>query len=398
MGLDGALLYSRSDDGGVTWNPDKVVLDGVSSTYTNGWSGDVYTWAASTGDTIAFVAWGGIKDGVVEKSTDGGNTWERIPFYNSGTPFWDNSEVQTIYGGGDGYNAGVVDQMGKVHVAFGRQLHAADGQGGPGSYYPYSNGLVYWNEDMDPLDSVKIGHDILDPAWLRDNGYLLAEVQDNGDDTIIGVATYQASLTSFPQLMEKDGQIYCFYSALSLGFDNTVNNYRHVWGRVSENDNLWSEYTDYTGDVFHLFSECVFPGVSPTASESIHLTYQTSNQPGIAERYADHDPIDNNFVYLKVTPLHVGVGNNFEEASFEVQSYPNPALDQATIMVTTGATGQIKLTVSNVLGQQIYTATKEGNTLGAHAFQVNVSEFDAGIYLYTVEIGNKKITNKMLVK
>jgi len=398
MGLDGALLYSRSDDGGATWNPENMVIDGVSSTYTNGWSGDTYIWAASEGETIAFVAWGGIKDGVVEKSTDGGNTWERIPFYISGTPFWDNSVVQTIFGGGDGYNAGLVDENGKVHVAFGRQLHAADGAGGAGSYYPYSNGLVYWNEDMAPLDSVKIGHDILDPAWLRDNGYLLAEVQDHGDDTIVGVATYQASLTSFPQLMEKDGQIYCFYSAVSLGFENTVYNYRHVWGRVSENDGLWSEYTDYTGDVFHLFSECVFPGVSPTANDKIHLTYQTSNQPGIAERYADHDPIDNNIVYLTVSPLHVGIGDNLSEASFSVQSYPNPATDQATIMVTTEKAGQIKLTVNNILGQQVYSAIDEGSTLGAHAFKVNVSGFDAGIYFYTIQIGNNKVTNKILVK
>lgn len=398
MGLDGALLYSRSDDGGITWNPENIIIDGTGSEYTNGWSGDTYAWAAPMGETLAFVAWDGIKDGIVIKSTDSGNSWERILFYASGTPFFDNSVVQTIYGGGDGYNAAAIDETGKVHVAFGRQLHAADGSGGPGSYYPYSNGLVYWNEDKPALDSVKIGHDILDPVWLRDNGYLLAEVQENGDDTIIGVATYQASLTSFPQLMVKDNQIYAFFSSLSLGFDNTVNNYRHVWGRVSENDGMWSEYTDYTGDVFHLFSECVFPGVSPTANETIHLTYQTSNQPGIAERYADHDPIDNNYVYLPVTPLHVGIGNDAQEVSFEVQSYPNPAVNHTTIMVKTEKTGQINLSVYNVLGQEIYRATDEGKTLGAHSFTLNVSGFEAGIYFYTVEIGNKKVTNKMLVK
>jgi len=398
-GLDGALLYSRSDDGGATWDPENMILEGVSSDYTNAWSGDNYIWAASTGETIAFVAWGGIRDGVVMKSVDAGDSWERIPFYNSGVPFFDNTQdVLTIFGGGDGYNAGVVDATGKVHVAAGRQLHAAAGDG-TSSYYPYSNGLIYWNEDMEPLDSLKVGSDILDPVWLRDNGYLLAEVQDNeAGDTIIGVATYQASLTSFPQLMEKDGQIYAFYSALSLGFDNTVNNYRHVWGRVSENDGMWSEYTDYTGDVFHLFSECVFPGVSPTANETIHITYQTSNQPGIAERYADHDPIDNNIVYLPVTPLHVGIGDNLSEASFEVQSYPNPVVDQATIMVTTVQTGQITLTVSNLLGQQVYTATQSGSTLGAHAFTVNVSDFESGIYIYTVEANNFKVSNKMMVK
>lgn len=397
MGLDGALLYSRSDDGGVTWNPENVVLDGVSSTYTNGWSGDVYTWATPNAGTIAFVAFGGIKDGVVLKSTDDGDTWERLVFYASDVPFFDANTPLTIFGGGDSYNAGAIDENGKVHVAFGRQCHSTVGDG-TSSYYPYSNGLVYWNEDMPPLDSTKVGSDILDPVWLRDNGYLLAEVQDHGTDTIVGVATYQASLTSFPQLMVKDGQVYCFYSAVSLGFENTVFNYRHVWGRVSENDNMWSEYTDYTGDVFHLFSESVFPGVSPTADDKIHLTYQSSNQPGIAERYADHDPIDNTYVYLAISPLHVGIGDNLSEAAFEVQSYPNPATDQATIMVTTEKAGQIKLVVNNILGQQVYSAMDEGSTLGAHAFKVNVSEFDAGIYFYTIEIGNNKITNKILVK
>ena len=59
-GLDGALLYSRSDDGGETWDPENEILEGVSSDYTSGWGGDDYAWAQPVGDNIAFIAFGGI--------------------------------------------------------------------------------------------------------------------------------------------------------------------------------------------------------------------------------------------------------------------------------------------------------------------------------------------------
>jgi hypothetical protein len=129
------------------------------------------------------------------------------------------------------------------------------------------------------------------------------------------------------------------------------------------------------------------------------MTYQTSNQPGINQRYTDHDPIDNNYVYLAVTPLHTGIGDNLSAPSFEVaQNQPNPAMNQTTIMVTTQQTGQIGLSLSNVLGQVVYQDSKESNTLGAQSFTVDVSGFDSGIYFYTFTIGNKSVTKKMMVE
>ena len=50
-----------------------------------------------------------------------------------------------------------------------------------------------------------------------------------------------------------------------------------------------------------------------------------------------------------------------------------------------------------MLGQQVY---KDGlnSRSHAHSFSVNVSDFNPGIYLYTVKIGDQSITKKMLVE
>jgi len=67
-------------------------------------------------------------------------------------------------------------------------------------------------------------------------------------------------------------------------------------------------------------------------------------------------------------------------------------------MVTTETTGQINLTLSNVLGQIVYRTSQNANHMGSNAFRLNVSNLDAGIYFYTIEIGDRSVTKKMIVK
>ncbi|MBC8320014.1 MAG: T9SS type A sorting domain-containing protein [Bacteroidetes bacterium] len=405
--LNGALLYSRSSDGGVTWDPENEILDGVSSDHTNAWNADNYAWAQPVGDNLAFIAFGGTRDGVVMKSTDGGNNWERILFYESIAPFYTLGDVLPNYGGGDGYNAAVIDDEGIVHIAFGRQIHNADEAGS--YYFPYTDGLVYWNETMDPLDTAMIQSVIIAEDWtttnLYQNGNLAAWTQPNGNDTIVGVATYQASLTSMPQLVahrDEFGQkiIQVFYSALSVGYFHAGNltNYRHIWGRFTESDGMFSEFVDYTGDVYHLFSECVYPSVAQTMpNDKYNILYQTDLIPGINVRAPSHDPVKNNMVYLAVSPLSVDIEET-AVSTFEVfQNMPNPAVSNTSIMVFSETAGVIKLTVSNILGQVVHKESVN-NSAPAHTFNVNVSNLDSGIYFYTVEIGNSSVTKKMLVK
>jgi hypothetical protein len=412
-GLNMALVYSRSDDGGQTWDPKNVVLDGMGSDYTSGYGGDDYAWAIPHGDTIAFVTFGGVKDGFVMKSYDNGDTWEKVTFYNSPMPFFTGNEgTLPRCGGGDGYNAVAIDDEGLVHVAFGRQIHVDDDPADGWSYYPYSDGLVYWNETMAPLDTADITNDIIPADWethpLYQKGELAAWVQPHGDDTIVGVAPYYGSLVTMPQLaVTRDAAgtkiVTFFYSGLAVGFSNQElgQNYRHIWTRKTELDGqgAYGDFEDLTGDIIHVFSECVYPSMFP-ANNTFHVLYQTDNLPGISIKPTggNHSPVSNNMVYLPVSPYPVGVVNA-NSINFDVlQNMPNPATDETMIVVKTQNAATINLTISNMLGQQVYTAQEVANAAGAYTFRVNVSDLNTGVYFYTVTVGEKSVSKKMIVE
>ena len=98
-----------------------------------------------------------------------------------------------------------------------------------------------------------------------------------------------------------------------------------------------------------------------------------------------------------LTPVDVP---EFDEvsASFVVgQNYPNPAKFATEILVTANTDLPIELKVSNMLGQVVYAETKQSGA-HAHSFSIDVSDFDPGLYLYTVSIGEKHLTKKMLVE
>ncbi len=411
-GLTNALLYSRSTDGGLTWDPENVILEGMTSEFTSGWGGDDYTWAQPVGETIAFVAFDGIKDGIVMKSTDGGNNWERITFYASPDPFFDgNGGNLPQCGGGDGYNAIVLDDENMVHVAFGRQIHLDDTPDDDAwSYYPYSDGLVYWNETMPAMDTAMIQADILPVDWttmnLYQNGNLAAWTQPNGDDTIVGVATYYASLTSMPQLVAfRDGAgnkiIQVFYSALSVGFDNSEYNYRHVWGRFTEGDGRFSAYTDYTGDVFHIFSECVYPAVAQQSNDDyFHLIYQTDNMPGNSIQPSDgpmHDPILNNMVYLKLFPWPVGISENQMPDLKVSPNYPNPFNGITNIQVELDRASEVTLEIFTLTGQKISVVDYGRKNSGSHVLTINGDQFTKGVYFYSLNVEGQTYSGKMMV-
>jgi hypothetical protein len=408
--LEMALLYSRSTDGGETWDPENEILEGMGTDYTSGWGGDDYAWAMPVGDNIAFIAFGGLKDGVVMKSINGGDDWERILFYESVVPFYATGDIYPLLGGGDGYNSAVIDDEGMVHVSFGRQVHEGTVDGN--MYLPYSDGLIYWNETMAPLDTAIMKNYVWPDDWTASdlylNGNLAAWVQDTeNNDTIVAVAPYYASLSSMPQLVatrDAFGQkiIQIFYSGLTLGFvsEDPQFNYRHIWGRFTEGDGIYSDFTDYTDDIFHLFSECVYPSVAQTTpGDKYHILYETDNFPGnsLQPDPPTHTAVLNNMVYLAVSPLPVDVAENVV-ASFEVaQNVPNPAVNNTTITVLNETIGSINLSVSNLLGQVVHQESVVEST-HQHEFNVNVSNLDSGIYFYTVKIGNNSITKKMLVK
>jgi hypothetical protein len=399
QGLDGALLYSRSFDGGVTWNPLNEILPGTTADDFYGFGGDEYSFADPVGETIAFAAGGFITDGVVVKSTDNGDTWDSYKYYIAPAPRFNNEFPIPQHGGIDAYQSVVIDDNGMTHVAVGRMCQSADGnEGSPTSFYGYTNGLLYWNETMAPMDSTSVGFDILDVSGVPSQ-YLLAEVQEHGEDTIIGLANYQASLTSMPQLAfdHTNKLLYAFYSGLSLGFATEDFNYRHIWYRFSDDyGQTWSPYTDLTSDVFHIFSECVFVSVAGGINDKVHAIYQSSSSPGINQRYEVHGIIDNTIVYLSVN-ASVGVNETPANILSLEQINPNPANTIANVILNVDKAVDVEVSLVNMLGQEVYTSSAQLNYAGAHNIKLDISSFETGIYFVKVKAGNSIVTKKLMI-
>ncbi|MEM9023579.1 MAG: hypothetical protein AAGB22_07545, partial [Bacteroidota bacterium] len=158
-GVDGALLYNRSSDGGVTWNQISVQLPGADSAsralVTGGtptFGGDSYSIDANGNNVV--ISESSIGTGArLWKSTDNGTTWTKTEIW--GTPAFDevNDLIPATFADAvvypDGANHVIVDGSGTGHVFFGRMGIANDVlNDGTFSFFPGFNGLMYWNEDF----------------------------------------------------------------------------------------------------------------------------------------------------------------------------------------------------------------------------------------------------------
>lgn len=78
------------------------------------------------------------------------------------------------------------------------------------------------------------------------------------------------------------------------------------------------------------------------------------------------------------------------------QNTPNPFSGYTTINYTVGQSSEVKFEVMNLLGETAMNETYKANT-GANQIKVSGNQLNAGIYLYSLQVGDKKITYRMVV-
>ncbi len=324
------------------------------------------------------------------KSTDAGENWDKMLYYESIDKFMDGNTTYPIYGGTDGYQHAVIDDLGRVHVAVGRQIHRTEAGM---FYYPYSNGLLYWNETMAPLDTTKITARITDVSNVAP-GYLLAELIETATDTLPALLTpnYYASLTSMPQLVfdHQNKILYAFYSAIPGYTDSDGNNYRHIWMRFSEDyGQTWSPHTDLHNDIFHLFTECVYPSASSTVNDKVSLIFQCDNLIGGSNRPTPpaHGHVDNDIVYLTVNTV-TGINDKPASVLSIDKIYPNPARNEAIVTIRVDKPLTARISLINLVGQEVQSTAQDFNYIGTHKASLDLSRLDRGVYF--VRLANGK--------
>lgn len=302
QGLDGALLYYRSQDGGVSWDRQDILLPQLTSQDWVGFDGDSYAIAAQ-GNTVAFAIFNDWADVVLMKSTDNGNTWTKtiindfpftkyVPDQMGGSDVNQDGIADTLITS-DGAGSIIMDANGMAHVFFGKFVVLDDDlSDGNTSYFPFlSDSLYYWNEDMGENNYRAIAG-----AEDRDgNGAVI-----NPNETAATTALYFTSLAGIPSAVYDDatGNIYLTLQMYLEDISNGAQSYRHIFITSSTDGGCtWTVPEDVT-DSGSGFEECVFASIANDVSDSIRFVYQEDFEPGLAVRGDEDGFVTNEIVYV----------------------------------------------------------------------------------------------------
>lgn len=396
-GQDGALVYSRSTDGGATWSVPDVLALIDSSQYVK-FSADEYAIDAK-GSTVCIVIGDLVTDVILLKSTDDGATWTKtrvnqfpLPLYSSGLTDVNGDNVADTIDTSDETVEVLVDNSGQAHVWYGfmRTINTS-GSADSVSYFPGSAALMYWNESMGSGAPVNIA------------GAL--DYNANGTLDVTDWGTYGTGLLSTPSAgIDANGYLYVAYSCILESTDNgSGKSYRTIYMiGSSDGGQTWTAPyllgTDPNN--FDYFERC-YPSVARNvAGGTVRLIYQRDAQPGHGVGAGNPDEGDNSgglneIVYVEI-PANTIIGVQENTANINnVNLFPNPTADNVVMTVSLEKAAAYNVTVSNLLGQNLVSFQQQLNT-GANRVDLNTASLAPGIYFVTVGSGAAKVTTKLV--
>jgi hypothetical protein len=393
------MKYSRSTDGGATWVDENVVLPDFTNIHYEG-TVDAYDLDAR-GDVIAIVM-GGFNEGLtLWKSLDNGATWTSTVINAFPLAPWDyTASISDVNGDGiadtipttDSGMSVVLDNNNVAHVAVGstRVLCTATPDV---SYFPGTDGLLYWNETMPPGN-------------ILNN--VIAEIEDIDGSGMIelapAIAIYQCGLTGMPSLgVDAQNNIHLTYSSV---IENTTNgnanpadeqSFRNVYYMYSTDMGAnWSTPTRIEPSDF---DEMVWPNMSKRVNNCINVVYHKDGEPGntfqtstgaTADPYAPYDVI-----YTCITNP-VGL-NEVNDNVASISVFPNPATTILNIDYSLVKGQSTTVQLVDVLGKVVYNTTYNAAT-GMNNLKINVKDLASGMYSLNISNGSRIASQKVIVQ
>ena len=186
------------------------------------------------------------------------------------------------------------------------------------------------------------------------------------------------------------------------------------WLAVSGNGGLswkWAQRISPV-DTTATIKDWNFPSISPTSDSSATTYYAnimmyTDPDPILyVDQFATEPPSNGQYVFARVAvTANPGGGIGIRNISNEIpdnyklyQNYPNPFNPTTNIRFALPKASLVTLKVYNISGQLIETVMKgEMVTPGVKEAQFDGSRLSSGIYFYTLEADNFKVSKKMIL-
>ena len=417
-----AQFYCRSTDGQnweVAYSP-LVETDEHLDIY----SADDYS-IATNGDVVA-ICYTAVFYGhaLVMKSTDNGQTWERIVVWEN--PYigdWETDEntitpeetpAQTPV-----HSTVAVGPDGTVHVAFSVATYAHTELGNTFSYYygRTADGIAYWNDTKAALTNLRLWED--DP---ENEGYVLhsmdsvnfcgwlpfySNIADFNNDAVYKnddyIYQFYGSCSGFPALsVDPEGNLALAYSTPDTErelFDNTAYYRSTVMSYKAANEEGWHVAVEHVFDDFmHMVDESMFVNAAPSVTRQgeFWFSYVADNVPGLAwgSGASQSSPENNQCYVFKISSEFIPVGTEEIIARDVVYNvYPNPASDY--IFVSSSMDADATVTFTNLAGQTV-KVVNTNLTTGDNS--VSINDLNSGVYFCTVSANGYSHTTKVVVK
>ena len=414
-GVTNPIVYSRSTDGGITWDVQNMFLPDMSAVngYTRG-GADAYSISVN-GNHVAITS-GAFFSGpmTIWRSSDNGTTWTRTVIDRITAADTIMTSTDTIGFGNDGAFASIIEPNGTVHVWAGEiagrvHYNATTGQFVPGdSWFPaVGRALLYWNSTFPANTPPQVIATIEDsqPAggpkdWVASNTAKLAPYGTMG-------------LVSMANAAMGNGRIYVVYAAAVKGTSNnggsTGQPFRDLYVvqrsfngnwetpiNISRSLNLFP--TAPGSSAAENFEESVFPSVAHEvgADNKLHITWMSDFEPGM-NLGSDADPEgENAIMYYALNVASLGTKKDIAAFVNEIKAYPNPTNGKMTINVDLKKNANVSVRVMNVMGQEVANVTPRMLTAGSNQVAVDMSGLANGVYLYTVTSDNFTVTNRIV--
>ena len=298
-----------------------------------------------------------------------------------------------------------------AHVFYGRMRIFESSGATNVAYFPATDGLMYWNENMGNAAPVMIAA-VKD---LNGNGITDVDFCNSPGCTLLGFGTYGLSLTSMPSAgTDPAGRLYLSYSSIYEGLneqgvsgpftgDNVpAKSYRHTYlMRSNDNGITWCPSIDLTDPEFvytgnYDYIEGVYGAVAKHNNGFVHLINQQDSSPGTgvgSNIDPQGGPADILYYKIPVADLDcITTSVNGIAQQLAVTISPNPFTSQTTIRFSEEQKNTI-IKIMDVLGKEIKTINFNGNQ-----FIIEKENMVQGIYFIRIQTGNETINRKIIVQ
>ena len=344
----------------------------------------------------------GVEWPVVYKTTDHGETWEKIPPFDFSQltafqeylwptradwdvviPRWYNKWASAD---NERNNGVTVDKNGNLHIAAFVRSTLSINSDSLNYFYSEEPKLLFdvfmegdgiWNAIF--VDTIHAEEFVLGTIDM-DHRIAMSRTEDGSK---VFVTWADTDPTFFPVTDNSAPDIFTW------GFDIEDRHYTDpknitaltdVWG-----ENFWLHVSDMVvvenNDTYHIPVSTTTAG----ATENDPCTHHFVR--GVYLTEADFINVGNKKIY----PVSNGI------ATVSV-NYPNPFNGVTRVDVSLTKQANVSLEVYNLLGQKVYEIPARNLGEGTHNFQINAAGLNAGIYTYSVIANGERTTRKMVIK